>query len=895
MKGFWPTVKLLMHYARVRAQGRSEHQKKLLHQRNSGKASIDWGCLAPVILFVIFCGIHGMFAWMHGSMVDAAWRVEAGRQNRLLVDDYRWEQLRESVATSNELRITISTLEAKAANLSGRIEISPPDISSRLQSDLAEVTKQFTKAKESLSREERNMVSRVERASHDLVRRSREWSKVEQQYREHWDQHGLAGFTSIKELKKEGGSHSVVPLVGTFILFWWFIMQAFQGEGLEMDFQRRRHPMWEWLLSHPVKPAAVFAAEMLSPLAANPMFLAAPCFWIALFIRDYGAGPGLLAGLIAGVPMAMAACFVSKSIEVATMLRLSPRNRGGVLGIMSWIGYASLFAGLILVKTPALANALARGFDFISQYLPIPVMIGDWMLGKGWGPAAAWKGAFVSAGLGFSLGAAAIAFTAWATKKGIGGGFASVAAAPSALGVEASKRWLKDPLYRKELLWFWRDKSAVIQVFLIPLTMAGHQAFNLRGVGELMTYSWHVISGFAVIFGTYFLFIIGPRSLISEGPALWIPMGWPRGIEGLLKAKARLWWMLSSGIVILGLAVAALVFPADAWKIGIVAVGWLLFSGSLAEKTVTLVSAPSSSGEPEPIPSSRRMAASLGTFTFSVGVLSQQWSLALVGVVYSWLTSAAMWQNFRARMPYLIDPWSEKLPPAPTLMHAMIAVSAMVEVTSIPLAVVIGFAGQEHLMFARALCYGIVGAFTAVFTDHWLAGRGVHRRDLLRWGDRYPGEPITTAVIPQDSGLPIARVLSLSVGSGVLLGLMGWAYSSVIIQFPEVSKDFAEGLAHLARHPNERWWMLVMAVVFAPLAEEYLFRGLLFRALDREWGGWKAIGASAAFFAIYHSPAAWVPVFAVGFFNAWLFKASRRLWPCVIVHATYNAIIVMTM
>ena len=25
----------------------------------------------------------------------------------------------------------------------------------------------------------------------------------------------------------------------------------------------------------------------------------------------------------------------------------------------------------------------------------------------------------------------------------------------------------------------------------------------------------------------------------------------------------------------------------------------------------------------------------------------------------------------------------------------------------------------------------------------------------------------------------------------------------------------------------------------APLAEEYFFRGLLYRALDREWGGWR--------------------------------------------------------
>jgi len=37
-------------------------------------------------------------------------------------------------------------------------------------------------------------------------------------------------------------------------------------------------------------------------------------------------------------------------------------------------------------------------------------------------------------------------------------------------------------------------------------------------------------------------------------------------------------------------------------------------------------------------------------------------------------------------------------------------------------------------------------------------------------------------------------------------------------------------------------------------AEEYLFRGLLFRALDRESGGWRAVAGSAAFFAVYHPP-----------------------------------------
>jgi membrane protease YdiL (CAAX protease family) len=49
---------------------------------------------------------------------------------------------------------------------------------------------------------------------------------------------------------------------------------------------------------------------------------------------------------------------------------------------------------------------------------------------------------------------------------------------------------------------------------------------------------------------------------------------------------------------------------------------------------------------------------------------------------------------------------------------------------------------------------------------------------------------------------------------------------------------------------------------------------------------------SAAFFAIYHPPMSWLPVFAVGLVNAWLFKTSGRLLPCVILHMAYNAMII---
>jgi membrane protease YdiL (CAAX protease family) len=96
---------------------------------------------------------------------------------------------------------------------------------------------------------------------------------------------------------------------------------------------------------------------------------------------------------------------------------------------------------------------------------------------------------------------------------------------------------------------------------------------------------------------------------------------------------------------------------------------------------------------------------------------------------------------------------------------------------------------------------------------------------------------------------------------------------------------------YLARDPSARVWMAVLTVGLAPLAEEYLFRGLLFRALDREWGGARAIWGSACFFAVFHPPEAWLPVGLMGAACAWLFRRSGRLTLCVVLHAAYYAVV----
>src|SRR5215472_2217875 len=123
----------------------------------------------------------------------------------------------------------------------------------------------------------------------------------------------------------------------------------------------------------------------------------------------------------------------------------------------------------------------------------------------------------------------------------------------------------------------------------MAICVAGIQLFNFRWLLSHAQDDWNYLSGAAILFGTYFIWVLGPKSLSSEGTALWIALTWPRGLESLLKAKAWLWSLISSGMVALILGYAAYLFPSEAVKILIVGVGWFLFSRSMAEKTVTLV------------------------------------------------------------------------------------------------------------------------------------------------------------------------------------------------------------------------------------------------------------------------------------------------------------------
>lgn len=895
--GFWTVLWLLLVAARTRARGRQRRQRELLGSR--GKRAGD--PLGGLALFGVLCLALVVNVWaalLIRQAVRAGQRLEGQPAGKLVVHRWFKRQVDEFLATTASPAGPAGALTAKPLVLAptgkGAATSHPLRLGSGDPPTVSELSPGSTWTPPGLVPEP----SYWTEASQLAREYGESAGELEAQLRDAVRRHGSADLVTGAEapagLDALAGSHSLAALLGSLVLLWWTLMLVFQGEGLELDLQRRRHPLWEWLFSHPVRPGAVFAAEILAPMAANPIYWGAPLFVGVAYGLVYGGGLGLLAAPLLGIPLTVALAALGKALEIGVVIRSSLRSRGALLGLMSWAGYAALVP--LLFGAPSAAHFLPAAARLLQPLCVLPWPWLGWFLGRrpdgvfsflcGW--LVVWSAAAAILAL-------AVGFCVWATRRGLSGSWAE---APTSRGTARSKRitLAREPLYRKEFLWFIRDRSAVVQIVLIPATVGAVQLFSLQGLLRHAGSSWSAWSGSAILFGTYFLWVLGPRALASEGSALWLALTWPRGLESLLKAKARLWAMVSTAAVALVLVGAVYRFPAEAWKVALVGVGWLVFARSMAEKTVTLITVTSSSGEPEPVPRGRRWAASLGLLTFALGVLTQQWTLAVTGVVYSSLTAAAMWESFRARLPFLYDPWSERLPPAPTLLHAMVAVSLLAEGSAVLSALFLAFAGREHLAAARNAAYGLSAVLVSVGTWQFLRGRGVQLAAVWCWPRANGTRMRETKSGWRDGdgrrrGIGLWWALFGGVAGGLLLGFFARGYVAALLHFPALAEPILQARRQMAEVPGLQAAYALCAVAFAPWAEEYLFRGLLFRALDREWGGWRALLGSAAFFAVYHPPLAWLPVGLLGVAAALLFKGSGRLAPAVALHLAYNAVV----
>lgn len=891
-------LRALWKAARLRSVGRRRHQQKLFSNKNRTNTG-RWAVLGKIFAVLLGVIVHTVFAIMVTRLADDKLGIPVRVGDKVILAEKYIKELnevaedekdfarkwRESIKSYGEIEELIEQLH----------KVNPEK--SELRATISE-HRASLRDREASVKELKEASLRV--AGLSLAYRQGEkiydGSDSEDKYVElvtmQFEKYGGAGFMAEEEIharfaKPQTWNDELVALCSLLMLLW-IIMMVCSGEGLELDVQRRRHPHWEWLLSHPIRPAAAFTGEMLGPMMGNPLYLTAPLFWIIVLSSFYPFWAALLGGTLLGLAFALVTSAMNKAIEIGVMLRLPLRSRGAALAVMSWFGFVTMWSPFFLGKLVD-ATSSAR------MLVPIAGRVSRWSLHAltaGWSQAEPHFGQALASGFGLAavIGIAALAVVSFAGARGL-----EVRGGLTKSAVQTSRTFSgrgKSTLYRKELLWLGRDRGAIVQAVLIPISLVLLQVVNFANLSTTIPMSWHFAAGLTCLAGVYFLLNLGPRSLASEGDALWIALTWPRGLEELLKTKALLWWFITNGLVFATLAVIVFFFPAHWWKIVLLGATWAVFAHSLSLNSVALVRAPEGTGDPQPVSRGRQIAAWLGCLAFCSGVISQAWHVAFMGLVFTALVSAALWQDLRSRLPYLFDPWSEESPQAPTLLHAIIAIVVVVEVVGIVASVCYGVGGDTALAWGRTISYGVVALFAFWIVQGFLRDMDISLSDITRWPD----------VAGRARWLDIsqagwnARTILVTAGLGVAGGLLGalahgylWFLWHCPLTEPLVRSAAQVPMTNVAGAVL----FFILTVLMAPLAEEYLFRGLLLRALSREWSVPMSILGSAAFFAIYHPPIAWLPVGFMGLLAAFAFRKTGRLAPCVAIHMAYNAVVVL--
>lgn len=138
------------------------------------------------------------------------------------------------------------------------------------------------------------------------------------------------------------------------------------------------------------------------------------------------------------------------------------------------------------------------------------------------------------------------------------------------------------------------------------------------------------------------------------------------------------------------------------------------------------------------------------------------------------------------------------------------------------------------------------------------------------------------------------RRLSSAMGDVLLCGLALAVFAP--LYFGTMSRLGVEMLRYSDAYLARGWpvWGIFAIVSLAPaIVEETAFRGVMMERLDRVASTREALLIQASLFAVLHlSPVVFPSHFVIGLLLGWLRLRTRSLYPGMVVHAAYNAVIV---
>jgi hypothetical protein len=636
-------------------------------------------------------------------------------------------------------------------------------------------------------------------------------------------------------------------------------------------------PEWdlEWLATLPVPMSTLLASRLTERVLTNSTgFLALAPFLsvLAWFCGYRWAAPVL--GIAFSVVLLVLVATMQTVADTGLRLSLPPHRLRNFHATVSIIALPILFLA-ISTAFPAdtFIFAIATAFPDWTRWLPSGLAVQAL--------AADSARALLFTALMLVEVAAVVVVGLWLLARQLRNGVVAVGVREAAGRVANDRRavrapWrvsaLISPVQRRELLLLARDRTFMVQTLVLPLSIVGMQVLlNVHAnifVGAVDTPS--TLAALAFGLAAYTLMFSAFQTLNAEGQALWILYCVPHSLEAVLRQKASLW------------SAMAIIYPLAVFVIAVGVAGGVSWA-FLASAAIVLVGVPIFATiavalgvfgcDPLAQDVRRRvrptylylymMLVSLYAYAIFSGTIWQRGAL----LILSALLAVALWQKARDHLPYLLDPSAS--PPAYVSLADGLIAALLFFVLQALLALFAMQLASPHMLTTNLVWIAFCGAGAVTY--------GAMR--LVYWRAHTAGVPRVWA-----TGLP--RALVWGIVGGIAASVAGLLYIEVALAL-----NLFPGLRRASLLPNldATLWLAAIAIVAAPIFEEFIFRGLVFGGLRRSFGFIPAALASAAIFAIVHPPPSVIPVFLMGLAAAFAYEQTRMLAAPMTVHALYNA------
>jgi ABC-2 type transport system permease protein len=252
----------------------------------------------------------------------------------------------------------------------------------------------------------------------------------------------------------------------------------------------------------------------------------------------------------------------------------------------------------------------------------------------------------------------------------------------------------------------------------------------------------------------------------------------------------------------------------------------------------------------------------------SLAIHSQNWWAQVGALATLTILNVAVRERELVELPWLSEP-IESPPKRVYPMHAILAVIGFQTVMS---GFTAGLTKVPDLSATAnvAISYVSAAAITSLVCWMWMWRNGL-------------------TILPKLPRLPVLRPICWGLAISCATGFAVTMVARVNSVTPPLAAYAVEG--NVAHAPYDRWCLLGMWVIAAPLFEEWVIRGLMYRSLRRTWGIAVSVALSAILFATLHQVAGCISLITLGVMTALATERTNRLWPSIIIHAAYNFMI----